>query len=173
MAKHGIFTGHLGKAHPTNRTPHVAVTVYIGMIFALPAFLAIFTNPLTAFGDAGTLAAFGFLAAYYLVSLAAPMYLKKLGQLERRNIVITVIAVICLAVPTVGCFYPQPPWPVNVFPYIFLGYMAIGAVWLYALSRRQPGILSEIEADLARAPELIDETPVEIPGLVTPEPAMA
>ena len=55
MARHGIFSGHLGRSHATNRTPHVAVTVYIAMIFALPAFLMIFTNPLTAFGDAGTL----------------------------------------------------------------------------------------------------------------------
>ncbi len=35
MARHGIFSGHLGKAHATNRTPHVAVTVYIAMIFRL------------------------------------------------------------------------------------------------------------------------------------------
>ncbi len=82
MARHGIFSGHLGKAHATNRTPHVAVTVYIAMIFALPAFLMIFTNPLTAFGDAGTLAAFGFLVAYYLITVAAPVYLKKLGELQ-------------------------------------------------------------------------------------------
>ena len=81
MARHGIFSGHLGRAHATNRTPHVAVTVYIGMIFALPAFLMIFTNPLTAFGDAGTLAAFGFLVAYYLITVAAPVYLKKIGEL--------------------------------------------------------------------------------------------
>ena len=79
MARHGIFSGHLGRAHATNRTPHVAVTVYIAMIF-VPAFLMILTNPLTAFGDAGTLAAFGFLLAYYLITLAAPMYLKKIGE---------------------------------------------------------------------------------------------
>ena len=72
MARHGIFSPHLGKAHATNRTPHIAITMYIGMIFAIPAFLAIFTNPLTTFGDAGTLAAFGFLVAYYLVTIAAP-----------------------------------------------------------------------------------------------------
>ena len=88
MARHGIFSGHLGRAHATNRTPHVAVTVYIAMIFALPAFLMIFTNPLTAFGDAGTLAAFGFLVAYYLITVAAPMYLKKLGELRPRNVVL-------------------------------------------------------------------------------------
>ena len=50
----------------------------------------IFTNPLTAFGDAGTLAAFGFLVAYYLITVAAPVYLKKLGELRRRNVVLAV-----------------------------------------------------------------------------------
>jgi amino acid transporter len=116
MARHGIFSGHLGRAHPTNRTPHVAVTVYIGLIFAVPAFLSIFTNPLTSFGDAGTLAAFGFLLAYYLITVAAPMYLKKLGQLSRRHIVVAAVALLCLLVPTIGSFYPVPPYPVVRVP---------------------------------------------------------
>jgi amino acid transporter len=171
MARHGIFSGHLGKAHATNRTPHVAVTVYIAMIFALPAFLMIFTNPLTAFGDAGTLAAFGFLVAYYLITVAAPVYLKKLGELSWRNVVLACVAVLCLMVPTIGSFYPQPAWPVNLFPYIFLAWMAAGAGWLFLVNRRQPGILSDIEADLERAPELMGED-VEIPEL-SPQPVMA
>src|SRR5580693_3948064 len=157
MARHGIFSGHLGRAHATNRTPHVAVTVYIAMIFALPAFLMVFTNPLTAFGDAGTLAAFGFLVAYYLITIAAPMYLKKIGELERKHIVIASVAVLALLVPTIGSFYPRPAWPVDLFPFIFIAYMAIGAVWLYVVQRRQPGTLAGIQADLARAPELIEE----------------
>ncbi len=172
MARHGIFTGHLGRSHATNRTPHVAVTVYIAMIFALPTFLMIFTNPLTAFGDAGTLAAFGFLVAYYLITVAAPMYLRKLGELKRSHVVLAGVAILCLLVPTVGSFYPQPAWPVNLFPYIFLGYMAVGAGWLYVVHRRQPGTLADIEADLARAPELIEEESVEIDE-VAPQPVMA
>jgi len=172
MARHGIVSGHLGRAHATNRTPHVAVTIYIAMIFALPAFLMVFTNPLTAFGDAGTLAAFGFLVAYYLITVAAPVYLKKLGVLRVRNVVLACIAGLCLLVPTVGSFYPQPPYPVNLFPYIFLGWMAVGAGWLVVVNRRQPGVLADIEADLERAPELMEEDSVEVPGHA-PEPAMA
>jgi amino acid transporter len=171
MAKHGIFSGHLGKSHATNRTPHVAVTVYIAMIFAFPAFMMIFTNPLTAFGDAGTLAAFGFLVAYYLITVAAPMYLKKIGELKRRHVVMAVVSVLCLLVPTIGSFYPLPPYPVRLFPYIFASWMLVGVVWLYVVSRRQPGILAAIEADLERAPEL-GHGIIEIPE-VSPEPAMA
>jgi amino acid transporter len=172
MARHGIFSGHLGRAHATNRTPHVAVTIYIAMIFALPAFLMIFTNPLTAFGDAGTLAAFGFLVAYYLITVAAPVYLKKLGELSWRNVVLACVAVLCLMVPTIGSFYPRPAWPVNLFPYIYLGWMAVGAGWLFIVNRRRPGILADIEVDLERAPELIERDSIEIPE-VAPQPAMA
>jgi amino acid transporter len=163
MARHGIFSGHLGRAHATNRTPHVAVTVYIGIIFAVPAVLAIFTNPLTAFGDAGTLAAFVFLVAYYLVTVAAPVYLKKLGELTRHHVVLAVVAVLCLIVPTVGSFYPLPPYPVVLFPYIFIGWMATGGVWLFLVNRRQPGILSAIEADLERVPEVEEEETIQVP----------
>jgi amino acid transporter len=172
MARHGIFSGHLGRAHATNRTPHVAVTVYIAMIFALPAFLMIFTNPLTAFGDAGTLAAFGFLVAYYLITVAAPVYLKKLGELRPRYVVMACVALLCLLVPTIGSFYPQPPYPVKLFPYVFLGWMVVGATWLFIVNRRRPGILADIEEDLERAPELIAEEGVEIDE-VAPQPVMA
>ena len=122
MARHGIFSGHLGRAHATNRTPHVAVTVYIGMIFALPAFLMIFTNPLTAFGDAGTLAAFGFLGGllpHHGGGADVPEEAGRAAPPQRGPGL--GIAMLCLLVPTVGSFYPTPARPVVLFPYIFLG----------------------------------------------------
>jgi amino acid transporter len=157
MARHGIFSGHLGKTHATNRTPHIAITTYIIMIFTVPAVLMIWTNPLTAFGDAGTLAAFGFLLAYYLITLAAPMYLKKIGELRRHHIVMVGVAVLCLLVPTIGSFYPLPAYPVRLFPYIFMAWIVVGAGWLYLVNRRSPGVLSEIEADFERVTELKEE----------------
>jgi amino acid transporter len=161
MARHGIFSGHLGKTHATNRTPHIAITTYIIMIFTVPAVLMIWTNPLTAFGDAGTLAAFGFLLAYYLITLAAPMYLKKIGELRRHHIVMVGVAVLCLLVPTIGSFYPLPAYPVRLFPYIFMAWIVVGAGWLYLVNRRSPGVLNEIEADFERVTELNEEV-VEI-----------
>jgi amino acid transporter len=148
MAQHMILPRHLGRAHPDNRTPHVAITVYIIIMLVVPLILEGFTNPLTAFGDAGTLAAFGFLTAYYLISIAAPVYLKKRGELRRRHVVVSLLAGLFLLVPTIGSFYPVPAWPVNSFPYIFLAYMLVGSGWLFAVSRRNRGIFAEIEMDL-------------------------
>jgi amino acid transporter len=125
------------------------------------------------FGDAGTLAAFGFLVAYDMITVAAPAYLKKIGELKRSHIVMAAVASLCLLVPTIGSFYPLPPYPIRLFPYIFVGWMPVGAVWLYVVSKRQPGILTEIEVDLERAPEL-DHEPIEVgDDEVSPQPVMA
>jgi amino acid transporter len=148
MAHHTVFPAAMGRVHPNNRTPYVAITSFILLILAVPCVLEIFTNPLTTFGDGGTLAAFGFLTAYYLITIAAPVYLKKRGELKTRHVVVCVIACVALAVPTIGSFYPVPPFPVDVFPYIFLTWMAIGGSWLYALNRRQSNLFADIEADL-------------------------
>jgi amino acid transporter len=148
MGEHSVFPKYFGKAHPTNGTPYVAITVYVAIMFAIPTVLEIFTNPVTTFGDAGTLAAFGFLLAYFLITIAAPAYLKRRGELRARHVVIAVIACLCLLVPTIGSFYPVPPFPVNIFPYIFAAYIAVGVAWLLILGRRRRGILGEIEADL-------------------------
>jgi amino acid transporter len=148
MGQHLVFPRHLGRAHATNGTPHVAISVYIAIMFLVPTVLEINTNPLTTFGDAGTLAAFGFLLAYFLISIAAPVYLFKRREMRPRDVIVAILACLCLLVPTVGSFYPPPPYPVDIFPYIFAGYMALGGIWLFTVSRRQRGILSDIETGL-------------------------
>jgi amino acid transporter len=148
MAHHGVFPQALGRVHPRNRTPDVAITSFILLMLAVPCVLEIFTNPLTTFGNGGTLAAFGFLTAYYLISIAAPVYLKKRGELKPGYVVLSVIACLALAVPAIGSFYPVPPFPVDIFPYIFLAWMAVGGGWLFTLNRRQKHMFAEIEADL-------------------------
>lgn len=148
MALHGAFPRAIGNAHDRNRTPHIAITVYTVLLFAIPTIMQAFTDPLTTFGDAGTLAAFGFLLAYYLISVAALVYLRRRGEMTRKTIAVTVIALLCLLVPTVGSFYPVPPVPVCYFPYYFLAYMLVGVAWLAILHRRDRTVLTAIEADL-------------------------
>jgi amino acid transporter len=162
MGEHMVFPRHLGRAHPKNGTPHVAITVYIAIMFAIPTVLELVTNPVTTFGDAGTLAAFGFLLAYFLITVAAPAYLRRRGEMRRRDTVIAAIACLCLLVPTIGSFYPVPPFPVNVFPYIFAAYMAVGGGWLFLLSRRRRGILAEIEDDLDKSIDVHEQRTVSV-----------
>jgi amino acid transporter len=149
LAKHGFVSSKLHKTHATNLTPHTAIGLYYVVLLAFAFFLhAVGTSPLTMFNDAGTLAAFGFLFAYFMITIAAPAYLRKLGELKPLNIMLAVGGCVCLLVPLVGMFYPAPPWPVNIFPALFLIYMLGGGVWLYVLNRRAPGTLSDVERSL-------------------------
>jgi amino acid transporter len=149
LAKDGFVSNRLHRTHTTNLTPHTAIGVYYVVLLAFAFFLhAVGTSPLTMFNDAGTLAAYGFLFAYFMITIAAPCYLRKLGVLTPRNLVMAGAGCLCLLVPLVGMFYPTPPWPVNIFPILFLIYMAGGGVRLFVLNRRAPGTLKGIEQSL-------------------------
>ncbi len=149
MSDHGIFPRQLRAVHHKHMTPHGAIALIIALMLSFATILyATSGTALLVFNDAGTLAAFGFLLAYFMVSIAAPAYLRKLGELRARNVAVATLAFLCLMVPTVGSFYPAPPYPVNLFPYIFLGYMMIGGAWMYAVHRTRPATMAEIEAEL-------------------------
>jgi amino acid transporter len=157
MGRLGVFHSSIGSSHETNETPHVAVTVMALMIFLVPAAMVTLfrLEILDAFNDAGTFGAFGFLGAYFLISLAAPAYLKRHGQLGGRELALSAASVLLLLVPAVGSVYPVPSWPVNIFPYIFLAYLAIGMAWFMILRRRPDfaeGLRHRVSSEHAVAP---------------------
>jgi amino acid transporter len=129
MGRQGFFHASTGRSHSTNETPHVAVTLMALLEFAIPTAMTLGGVAVSdAFNDAGTFGAFGFLGAYVFVSIAAPMYLRKIGDLRPRDIAFSVIALAFLLVPAVGSVYPIPAPPVNAFPYIFLAYFVVGLI---------------------------------------------
>ncbi len=152
MGQHGLFHRALGRAHQRNRTPHIAVNVLSVVMFAVPVLMTLSGIGVSdAFGYVGTLGAFGFLAAYLLVSIAAPVYLYRRGWLRSGHIVLSVVATLFLLVPTIGSFYPVPSYPMNLFPYLFLGYFGLGAAWFLMLFNRRPRVVEEIRQDFEAA----------------------
>lgn len=149
MGRHGILPPVTATSHKTNETPHVAVTVLAAIAFLIPvAATAGGIAMLDLFNYAGTCAAFGFLVPYALITIAAPVYLKAIGQLQTKDVAVCVVALLLLAIPTVGSVYPVPAAPVDSFPYLFLAYLAIGLVWILAFHRRKPSAAADIISDL-------------------------
>jgi amino acid transporter len=149
LAKHGFVHKKLHGTHSTNLTPHACIALYYGVLIAeVFVWHGLGGSVLTMFGDAGTLAATGFLFSYFMIVVAAPVYLKKLGELKQSHIAVAVAGFILLMVPLVGLFYPLPPFPVDIFPAIFAAYMLAGGGWLFVLNRRVPGTLGQIELSL-------------------------
>lgn len=132
MGRGGILHPVVGSAHRAFGTPYIAVTIMSVLFFIIPAVLLLIpgTQLLDIVGYGGTLTAFGFVAAYLLVSVAAPAYLKRKGLARRKDLALSAIAVLLLLVPAVGSVYPVPAWPYSTFPYIFLAYAMIGLFWI-------------------------------------------
>jgi amino acid transporter len=152
LGKHGMVSKKLHGTHSTNLTPHMGIGLYYGaLIVGVFVWHALGGNVLTMFGDAGTLAATGFLFAYFMIVVAAPFYLKKLGELKQINVIVAVAGAVLLMVPLVGLFYPLPAFPIDLFPAFFAAYMLGGGAWLYVLAKREVGTLSAIESSLEAA----------------------
>jgi len=157
MGRHGVFHNYVGRAHGRNETPHIAVTLTALVAFLFPAVLALAGGkPLDGYAYFGTIATYGFLVAYILISIAAPVYLAREHQLDWKNIVYAVLGVGFMVIPVLGSIglpgegsiFPVPSAPYNWFPYAFFVYLAAGAVWFLILRSRSPQVIEQMEADI-------------------------
>jgi amino acid transporter len=163
MGQHGIFHHRVGHAHGSHQTPYVAVTISCLIVFLIPMVTTMFgVKPLDNYAYAGTIATYGFLVAYILISIAAPIYLARQGRLKFLNVVVSVLAIIFMLIPTLGSIgvagnnflsqiFPIPAAPYNVFPYLFLLYLALGAGWFATIRAKSPGIIQQMEDDIEAA----------------------
>jgi amino acid transporter len=130
MGRHGALHSLLGDAHQENQTPHRAV-----LLSSIAAFLpaAIMTwrgvGLFDIFGLVGTLATFGFVTAYILVSAAAPLFLRSLGCLTAQAIGISILAIFAMGAALLGNLYPVPAAPYSYLPYLYAGLLLSGFAW--------------------------------------------
>ncbi|MFO1080291.1 MAG: APC family permease [Reyranellaceae bacterium] len=147
MARYGALPRRLARVHPRHRTPHLALALSIAVVLAtalalLPAGL------LEAFGHAGALATFGFLATYLLICIAAPIDQRAHGTLGLRHLLAAAGGVAMMTFVIFGSLYPVPPWPQSLLPYLFAAYAAAGAIGFHLLMRRKPGLGRRLQLDL-------------------------
>ena len=171
MGRYGIFPISIGSSHKLNLTPHVAITSFALLQFLIPTIvmLAVYAGaynalgvgtPFDVFNDAGLFGAMGFCGAYVLISLAAPFYLKKIGEAKPHHWVLSIAAILLLIVPIVGTVYPEPSYPCNYFAFIFGAYVIAGIVLVIVRSRSR--------AEFASIRKVLEETamtPADSTGL--------
>jgi amino acid transporter len=156
MARHGLFHDALGEAHETNKTPHIAVALSALITFLVPAAVSLAgINAFDAQGYFGTLCSFGFLLVYILVSVAAPIYLRAIGQLRKAAVFYSVLACGFMLLPLFGTIgipgstlFPPPAFPNNLLVWIFVAYMAVGVVWLLVQKARSPKMLPAMKISM-------------------------
>jgi amino acid transporter len=165
MGRHQFFHKSTSAAHEVHKTPHVALGAMATVMFVVVTLCryAFKLEVLDEFNDAGTMGAFGFLGSYFLITIAAPMFVKKRGELKGKDIAICVASLVLMLVPAVGSVYPVPDPPVRYFPYIFLGYLLIGAGRIAYLRLSSPDRVQRISQQI--------QTQHVPPGIGSPAPA--
>lgn len=150
LGRHGLAHDRLGAAHELNRTPHIALTVS-ALVALLPAAIltALGNNLFSIYGWVGTTATLAFIVTYVLVSIAAPVYLRRIGELRPVHVVVAVAAVVFQLVAFVGAVYPLPAspgqWPIAAFAILLLG----GSGLVLWRSRGSRTLADEVAAHLA------------------------
>jgi amino acid transporter len=141
MARNGVAPRLLGVTHPTNETPHVAIgfaSLLTFLVALAPTLLGV--SEFDSQGYFGTLCSFGFLSVYVLISLAAPIYLRKIGELTAASVVTALTGAAFMIIPFLGVIglpgselFPPPAFPNNILVWIFVAYMALGGAWLFGV----------------------------------------
>jgi amino acid transporter len=150
LGRYQFVHSSMGVVHATRKTPFFALSVGAVINFAVCAAFSSQTETNT-FGWYGTLASYGFIIVYFLCSIAAPVLLKKTGELKPGNVVIGAVGAILMFLSLVGSVYPVPAAPYNYFPYAFAGYMLLGFIWFTIVKTRAPQVLAGIEHDMEAA----------------------
>jgi amino acid transporter len=132
MGRTGLMPAFFGHTHPRYETPVPALaTVAIAVAAISGGAIALGRAPIDAFSDCATLCSYAFVVVYGATAIGASVYLQKLGELRKRNIVVSVLAVVFLLVPAIGSVYPVPPWPANWYPVVFVVYALAGVLLLW------------------------------------------
>jgi amino acid transporter len=154
MAHDGMGIPALTRAHDTHKTPHVGIwVVSIPMVLAAIVPVLAGTGAIELTGWVGTIATFGFMLAYALVSLAAPVFLNRIGVFNPAAMVLGAIGTLSMAFVFWANWLPQYI-PGGLFtaisgvllwlPYIFLAWVAVGLVWYLAARARSPEIARQV-----------------------------
>ena len=132
MSRNGLAHGSLQKIHARNETPGLAILVS-GAAAVLPVAIlaARGASGLDVYGWMGSLATYGFIVAYALVSVALPRYLRQHNAYRPGAQIIPWLASAAMLLALAANLYPVPEGPYGKLPYIYLAYLAAGMLWFF------------------------------------------
>jgi amino acid transporter len=130
MAHHGLAHDSIRRTHIRHETPHRAIVITgIGAVLPVIILAVRGDDGLDVYGWLGSLATYGFIIAYGLVSIALPRYLRDRGIFHPATRVIPYLALLAMLLALAGNLYPVPEGPYGKLPLIYLAYLSLSLVW--------------------------------------------
>jgi amino acid transporter len=161
LAREGLLPKALARSHPRHQSPYVAVVV-MAILWALILLGTRFATaqPLDIYGYLGTMSGFGFILAYFAVTIGALVYFSRTRSIGPFGYAVGVVAILVLIGAFVTSVYPVPAFPYSLINIIFIvivllliaGWLvnrARGGTWLSKMG-------SSVETDTALAAEAAD-----------------
>jgi amino acid transporter len=144
MGRAGTLPAGFGRIHPIHRTPTFAIafTQIAGMAAIL--LVGLLLRPDYIFGFLETIATLAVIILYVMANLALTRYMRSEQQADFtvwQHVVIPWAATLALLPVLLVTVYPEPSWPYNVTPYLFLVSLMVGFAYLQWRERRNPGVL--------------------------------
>ena len=153
-SREGLLPVFFGKIHPRHKTPHVAMWTYIiiAMLIVLVFGTAYAIDPVTLFGDTGTLGTIPVVVTYLLTNLALPVYMYRFHRSEFNvflHLIVPVGGTILMLFPLWGLVEPGQPYPFNIYPYLALGLLVLSLIYGAILAKRDPELVQRIGSYVA------------------------
>ncbi len=154
MGRAGTLPARFGHIHPSHRTPTFAIAFVQISGFAAILLVGLLLQPDIIFGFLGTIATLGVIVLYAMANLALTRYMRReqrAGFSVWRHVVAPWIATLALLPVLVVTVYPQPAWPYNLAPYLFVAVVVAGFAYMQWRESTHPGTLRRGATILLRA----------------------
>ncbi|PSL37249.1 amino acid/polyamine/organocation transporter (APC superfamily) [Labedella gwakjiensis] len=145
MGREGLAPAVLGNTHSRFRTPFVAVVASTPLVASIPVVAA-----LAGAGVWDTMqvlivvAAGGYITAYVLVCAAAPVFLRRIGELTWPPVVRSIVTVALLLGVLVVFLGEESRSERSLGVWVFLAVMVAGLAWALLRHRSVPGLRHRI-----------------------------
>ena len=145
LAREGVLPARIGYTHPRFKTPVVGVVVsLLAMVAVIVVALACGASESAMRGSMASAPAIGFMVAYILVCIAAPVFAHRTGELQKRTAVVACLAALgfggILVVFVATNISGQ--WAPGIIG--ALSWLVVAAVGYLALRRLRPPVTARI-----------------------------
>lgn len=142
LARDHVAPACLGNTHRRHRTPQVAIFTAAPVVALTPiVVLAMGESPTRTLMTLLNVASFGFLVAYLLVCLAAPVFLKRIGELTATAIIASAVIGPVLLAAVAAFIFATLGGP---YPSVFALLAAVSVGWFGWLRVRRPHRIPDI-----------------------------
>jgi len=143
-----------GKIHPRHKTPHIAMWSFILVALAIALVFGYgrHIDPVTLFGETGTLGGIPIIVTYLVTNLALPVYMLKNHRDDFspvKHLIVPVLGTGLMLFPLYGLVEPGQPYPFNIYLYLVLGLLVISVLYGFILSKRTPDLVQRIGSYVA------------------------